>query len=215
MSKFTIVANGEIFSPSIALPFDEKIIAADGGARHCLALGLSPQIVIGDFDSLSDAEVDQLQANGAKFIRHPADKDETDLELALDQALKLGATEVTLYGLLGGRWDMSIANLLLLAAPRFAGIRFHLRAGDTEAFILRGGQTLELRGQPGTTVSVIPLSAKVSGLSYDGLQWPLEEANLPFGSPRGVSNLLIQENATIRVAKGVLLVFLIKKLEVL
>ncbi|HBX70535.1 MAG TPA: thiamine diphosphokinase [Chloroflexi bacterium] len=211
MNQISIFANGEISLSEISQPLEGMIIAADGGARHCLRLGFIPQVVIGDFDSLSEADAAILQASGTEFIHYPADKDETDLELALDYAVKQGAQAITLYGLLGGRWDMSFANLLLLAAPRFAGIRFCVISGDTEAYILRGGETLEINGQPGNTVSAIPLSADVCGLTYTGLRWPLENAVLSFGTPRGVSNVLNREIAKISLENGLLLVMLIAK----
>jgi thiamine pyrophosphokinase len=201
-----IFANGELPETEIALPPEAVVIAADGGARHCLRLGITPQAVIGDFDSLTPQETADLEARGARLLRYPADKDETDLELALDYALRHGAREITLYALLGGRWDMSFANLLLLAAPRYAGLRLRVCAGETAVRLLRGGETLTLRGQPGETVSLVPLS-DLHGLTYRGLKWPLQNADLPFGTPRGVSNLLLGPRAEISLAEGVAAVF--------
>jgi len=209
MSQITVIANGVLLSETINVPENEIIIAADGGARHCLELGITPNVVIGDFDSLTEDEIAHLENKHVELIRHPVDKDETDLELALNKAVELGATQITLYGLLGGRWDMSFANMLLLALPRFAGICFQVIGGKTEAFILRGSETLELQGQRGDTVSVIPLSQTIHGLTYDGLQWPLENATLDFGSPRGVSNTIKNYTAHIHLEDGLLLVFLI------
>ncbi len=206
MSNVVIFANGEISAP-IQVPASSLVIAADGGARHCLALGIWPQVVIGDFDSLTPAQSEALAAAHAELIRRPSEKDETDLELALDLAVQRGAGDITLYGLLGGRWDMSAANLLLLASPRFAGVRLRLVADRMEAFILRGGETLPLRGRPGDTVSVLPLSNAAWGVTYHGLRWPLENACLSFGSPRGVSNVLQNDSGQIALREGVLLVF--------
>ena len=214
----TIFANGKINSPDIDLAPNTMVIAADGGGRHCLRLGITPQVVIGDFDSLTEDESRRLEAGGAQLIRHPADKDETDLELALDYAQKYyaqkycaqksGTTQITLYGLLGGRWDLSFANVLLLASERYAQIDFRIIAGDTEMRILRGGETLKISGQPGDTVSAIPLGGPVQGLTYQGLKWPLENTSLPFGTPRGVSNTLVDQHATIALKEGLLLIVL-------
>ena len=209
MRQITVIANGVIFSEAITIPENEMVIAADGGTRHCFKLGITPDVVIGDFDSLSKEEISTLEKKHIEIIRHPVDKDETDLELALHKALELGATRITLYGLLGGRWDMSFANLLLLAMPHFAGIRFRVVAGKTEAFILRSGETLELQGESEDTVSVVPLNQRIHGLTYDGLQWPLEGATLDFGTPRGVSNRFVNSPAHIHLDDGLLLVFLI------
>jgi thiamine pyrophosphokinase len=209
LSKATIFANGEITADSISLTDDEMVIAADGGARHCLNLEITPQVVIGDFDSLTEEETAILATKGAELIRYPPEKDETDLELALDYALETGASEITLYGLLGGRWDMTFANLLLLAASRYAGIEFHIKARGTTAYIVRGGETIELRAKPGTTVSIIPLDGPARGITYRGLQWPLEDATLPFGTPRGVSNVMVKKAAEILLREGTVAVFVI------
>ena len=208
--QVSIFANGEIAADtSFTLPPDAFIIAADGGARHCLKLGLNPHVVIGDFDSLTNAEIETLSSSNAELLRYPTAKDETDLELALDHALKLGASKIALYGLLGGRWDMTFANLLLLAAPQYAKIQFRIFDGSTTAYILRGGETLELNDQQGATVSAIPLSGSAHGITYQGLRWSLEDATLPFGTPRGVSNQVTEPEAQISLEQGILLIFVI------
>ncbi len=211
LSNVIIVANGEVSASEIPLPPDTTLIAADGGARHCLSLGLTPHVVIGDFDSLQETELAQLVQGGARLVRHSADKDETDLELALDFALQSGGREVTLYGLLGKRWDMSFANLHLLASPRFHALRFRVLEGCTEIFILRGGNSLTIHGTPGETVSVIPLTPEARGITYQGLEWPLEDATLPFGAPRGVSNKLASGEATISLREGIVLVVVLHR----
>lgn len=204
--EYIIFANGTLPKAQISLPVDAQVVAADGGARHCLQLGIVPQIVIGDFDSLTEDETKQLKIAGSVFIRHPADKDQTDLELALDFVVDRGADEIRLYGLLGGRWDMSFANIHLLASPRYTGVRFHIIAADANLYILRAGETLALTGDVGDTVSVIPCTNQISGLNYAGLAWHLENACLAFGSPRGVSNRLINEEAHIKLDEGVALI---------
>ena len=103
---------------------------------------------------------------------------------------------------------MSISNILLLASPAYQAVNFHIIDDNLDIFILRGGSSLTIHGNPGDTVSVIPLSPQPTGISYTGLVWPLENASLPFGSPRGVSNHLIKENATISLNSGVILVCL-------
>jgi thiamine pyrophosphokinase len=205
--EFCIIANGELPCSGLRLPEDAFIIAADGGGRHCLRLGLKPKVVIGDFDSLSTAEIAALEKTGAELLRYPADKDQTDLELALELALARGAQRVKLYGLLGGRWDMSFANLLLLAAPRYDPLQLSVLSAANEIHILRGGESLALSGALGDTISAIPVHGPASGLSYQGMQWPLENADLPAGTPRGVSNRLTAPQAQVRLEQGRLLLF--------
>ena len=213
MNKITIFANGDFPSTDISIPPNEMILAADGGARHCMKIGITPHVVIGDFDSLSDEEIATLEAAGVQLIRHPVDKDETDLELALDYAVKRGATELTLYGLLGGRWDMTFANILLLASPSYAHLFFRIINGNTIAYFLHGGETIKLHAQPGALVSAIPLISPARGITYQGLQWPMEKATLPWGTPRGVSNRMISTRAQISLEEGLLLVFVIDSVD--
>jgi thiamine pyrophosphokinase len=202
----TIFANGEMTYRHVNLKMHTKIIAADGGAHHCLNLEIIPQVVIGDFDSLTPEELRSLENAGAQLIRYPVFKNETDLELALIYAIEHGATEITLFGLLGGRWDMSFANILLLASPRFEGIQFRVIHGNFEMFILRGGETLTLTGNPDDSVSVIPLGTHAEGITYTGLEWGLTKESLSFGSPKGVSNRIVNREAQINLDSGVLLV---------
>lgn len=203
-----IFANGEMKGLPAGWPGrqgGDLLIAADGGARHCRALGLRPDVVIGDFDSLGEAEVNQLQAAGAILIRHPARKDETDLELAFRHAQEAGAKEVIVFGALGARWDMTLANVLLAAQEDYAEMQVRLVDGRQEMTLLRGGQTLRLQGQRGDTVSLLPLTPRAEGITTQGLEYPLQEGTLPFGSPRGVSNTLLGEEAEVSLRGGLLL----------
>jgi thiamine pyrophosphokinase len=202
----TIFANGEITCSHIDLALHTNIIAADGGAHHCLNMGIVPKVVIGDFDSLTAEELNTLEDAGSQLVRYSVNKDETDLELALIYAVEEDATEITLFGLLGGRWDMSFANMLILASPRFKGIHFRVIHGNYEMYILRAGETLTIDGTPGDRVSVIPLGTHAEGITYTGLEWGLQRETMFFGSPRGVSNRMLNGKANITLDSGLLLV---------
>jgi thiamine pyrophosphokinase len=203
-SHILLFANGNF--ELAQLPPHDLIIAADGGARHVQRLGRIPHEIIGDLDSLSEDEISAFKAAGSRVHRFPPEKDETDLQLALDYAVRHGAQRITCYGLFGGRWDMTFANLLLLADPRYAGVELQIEAGDTCMYILRGGETRLLVGSSGDIVSVIPLDGPALGLTYTGLAWPLKNADLPFGSPRGVSNTIKSDSASVSLRVGVILI---------
>jgi thiamine pyrophosphokinase len=183
----------------------DLLIAADGGARHCVSLGLTPDHVIGDFDSLAQAELEELRNMGVTVHQHPARKDFTDLELALRLARDLGADEMLIIGGLGARWDQTLANLLLPAAEAFASAHIRLLDGAQEVFLLRAGEMVEVRGNPGDTVSLVPLGGDAHGVTTAGLEYPLSSETLLFGATRGVSNLLLGESASVYLAKGLLL----------
>jgi len=184
----------------------DRIIAADGGARHALSLGLTPHTVVGDMDSLDAGVREQLGQQECRLVLHPAEKDETDLELALLLAVEEGATEVVLLGALGGRLDQLLANVLLLTLPELAGVSVKLADGEQETFVIHGGNQTTVEGQVGNTLSLIPLNGDASGVYTQGLKWPLSGDTLFAGPARGVSNVVVSLPVRIRVEKGLLLV---------
>jgi thiamine pyrophosphokinase len=183
---------------------DRLLIAADGGARHALHLGLTPHLVIGDFDSLTEDELDRLRTLDAELCRYPAHKDETDLELALLLAVERGANPIRVIGGIGDRLDQTLANVYLLALPQLRDHDVRLVSGKQTAWLAYPGETL-IRGQPGDTLSLLPLGGPVEGIRTDGLEYPLRGETLAFGPARGISNVLQQTTASIRLDRGTLL----------
>lgn len=202
-----IIAN----SPDLDIgPYDAQIraadllIAADGGALPLLHAGRLPRLVIGDMDSLDAASLAALARQGVELRRYPRDKDETDLELALLYAIGAGATTLDVLGALGGRWDHTLANVALLALPELLGARVRLLADRQTLFLVR--DTAMLEGQIGDTVSLLPLSGAVRGITTEGLRYPLHEATLSFERARGVSNVLLDPPGRVSLREGLLLV---------
>jgi thiamine pyrophosphokinase len=183
----------------------DHLIGADGGTRHILALNLMPNAVVGDLDSIEPETVAELIAMGVDVERYPVAKDQTDLELAIERGLCSGADEILLLGALGGRLDQTLANLLILAQRNWP-VPLQLAEGNELAQVLRSGESLTLHAAPGSTVSAIPLSAVVTGITYAGLEYPLQDATLTIGSTRGVSNVVASSPATVTIKDGVLLV---------
>lgn len=175
-------------------------IAADGGARNArLHLELAPHVLIGDLDSL-DPETAAWLPEAVECLRFPTSKDQTDLELAVDLAAARGAEEVAILGALGGRIDQMLGNILLLArAPR---VRLADHAADL--WLVRGETAIA--GRTGDTVSLIPLSPAAEGIETEGLLYPLRGETLRLGSTRGISNELVDPEARVRLARGLLLV---------
>lgn len=184
---------------------DDLLIAADGGVRHILAIGRAPNLLVGDLDSVDAATVESLRASGVVVEQHPRAKDETDLELAIVRALREGAGEVILVGVAGGRLDQTLANILILAQREWP-VPLWLVEGGQRATLLRGPCRMSLFGRPGDTVSAIPLSATVTGITYTGLAYPLVDAALSLGSTRGISNELAGTTAEVAIESGLLLV---------
>jgi thiamine pyrophosphokinase len=198
-----VVAGGPLPAASRPLPSEATVVAADGGVDHALALGLRVDLAVGDFDSVSAAGLDAVEAAGARVERHPAEKDATDLELALDAAAALEPRRLVVVGVAGGRLDHLLAGLLLLGAERYARLELDAIAGDALAHVIRGERALA--GEPGELVSLLPLGGDAVGVTTEGLRYPLVGETLAAGSSRGVSNEFGAARAQVRVARGVVL----------
>jgi thiamine pyrophosphokinase len=202
-----IVANGPGFDPEplrAHIEAADLLIAADGGGNALFAAGLTPHVVVGDLDSLAPAALAALAAAGAAILRHPTEKDETDLELALLLAVERGATVVDVLGAMGGRWDQTLSNVALLALPELAGRRVRLLDAGQEAYLARGATPIP--GERGETVSLLPVGGPARGITTQGLYYPLEAAELRFERSRGVSNVIVEPPAHVTVREGLLLV---------
>jgi thiamine pyrophosphokinase len=208
MKRAMIFANGKMETrPSIiaSINSSDLIIAANGGTQHCKSLKITPNVIIGDFDSMTSVDTSSYQQAGVEMIQYPTHKDETDLELALLYALNHAATHVHIIGALGNRWDMTVANILLGVQLRFSQLSIRLLDGQDELAILRGEDQLDIIDRPGDTISLIPLGGDVRGITTHGLVYPLADETLYFGSSRGVSNIIISDQARVIIKVGILL----------
>lgn len=205
-TRAVIFANGELADGAAVqrwLRPDDFLIAADGGLHHLRALGLQPHLVIGDLDSLSADEVAALQGTGVQIERHPAEKDETDLELAIQYALQQGFKQMRVVAALGGRLDQTLANLALLEMPGLEGVDIRLDDGREEILIIRDQAVVE--GQPGDTVSLLAMNECTKGIVTSGLKYALNHETLCPNRTRGISNEMTGERAEIRLLTGRLL----------
>ena len=210
--KALIVADGDVPSRAavdalLGSTPPDIVVAADGGALKAVALGWRPTVVVGDADSLSATDVERMRADGAEVIVHPTDKDESDTELALREALSRGATDVVVIGAFGGtRLEHTIANLLLLTLPELDGRDVRLADGASEVRVVRDGQVLMLEGAVGDFVSLFPLAPIVDGVTTGGLEFALTNESLHQGPARGLSNVMSADRATVTARTGPLLV---------
>ena len=183
---------------------DAHILCADGGALNALKFGCHPQTIIGDLDSLSPRQVARFRAAGARVLRFPPEKDETDLELALRWSVDQGARAIFVFGALGGRFDQTLANVCLLSLPALQTVYAELVDGEQQIRLLRPGQH-RITGRRGDTVSLIPQGGAASGISTRGLKYPLREESLSFGPARGISNVMLGDSASLDLQSGMLL----------
>lgn len=208
-ARAIIIANGHLPNPVKArqrIHPGDQLICADGGTHHAQLMGLTPDIVVGDLDSLTPGLRTELEAAGVRFEVYPTHKDETDLELALRLAIAGGANEIEILGMLGGRLDQSLANLLLLARPEWASAWVRVTEGNQTAWPVRGGQQTTIQGKRGDLLSLVPLSPQVTGVTLEGVEWPLYRAVLRFGSTLTISNTLTAPTAHLKIEEGLVLV---------
>ncbi|MDP9334864.1 MAG: thiamine diphosphokinase [Actinomycetota bacterium] len=204
-----VLAGGDPVAPSLRtlLPDEAVVVAADSGLHQADLLGLRVDYVIGDLDSADPAAVARARAAGAVVERHPVDKDATDLELALDAARDRGARRITVVGGAGGRLDHFLANVALLASPRFADLEIDARLGDAYVVVAQGGRLpYVITGAAGSLVTLIPGGDDACGITTVGLQYPLHGETLRRGTTRGVSNVLVGEEGSVVLDQGTLLV---------
>lgn len=179
------------------------VIAADSGVVTAQRLGLRVDLAVGDFDSVPAAALDAAVAAGAAVERHPVAKDRTDLELALDAAVAMGARRVIVIGGDGGRFDHVLANALVLASPAYAGLEVEAHLGVGRVHVVRRRATL--RGAPGELVTLLAVHGPALGVTTEGLRYPLHGETLHPGSTRGVSNRFVTPDAAVSLTSGVLL----------
>ncbi len=181
------------------------VIASDGGCAKGLELGLRIDEVVGDLDSISESDRARLMDAGSPVVHvFPRDKNATDLELAIDHALRRKPKRIVLFGALGNRIDQTIANLHLLERGPTSGVSIHLAAGRETLFAVDGDVTIDA-ARIGDRISLIPVSA-TARVSTEGLRYRLHDETLYRAASRGISNVVAGLPARVRVTEGVLLV---------
>ncbi len=209
MNRVIIFANGDLPDLEKAralLHDDDFIIAADGGTRHALALGKNPNIIIGDLDSAT-FDLRPLTEKGTQVIRFPQDKNETDLELAIQHALTLNPKQVIILAALGGRLDQTLGNIALISSPFFiphSSFLIRLDDGIEEVFFCH--DHVQINGTVGDLVSLIPWQGEVTGVVTTNLKWRLQDETLYPQKTRGISNEMLGETATVQIQSGLLLI---------
>ncbi len=183
----------------------DHVVASDGGAHELLKAERPPDVIVGDLDSLTPDDFKWADALDIPFERHPAEKDETDGELALEKAIAMGATSVMMLGGHGGRMAMFLGNLKLLRACHERDIdAVMIGHGESIRFLTAGGE-LNLAGRTHSILNLLPVDGDAT-VSLHGTKWEAQEVNLRALSARGLSNPIMQDGARVRCHKGRLLV---------
>ncbi len=184
----------------------DTLIAVDGGLRHCLALGVEPDVLIGDLDSAARPEINRLDNSNTQVLRYRAEKDQTDLELALEYAQSENIAHVTLAGLSGGRTDQMLCNWLLLGQSRW---NFSIDIVDDRGcgYLVVADRSRSIAAESGATISLLSLTQMTTGVTTEGLKYPLANADLSLGSSLGISNVVCDSEFRISITRGTLLAY--------
>ncbi|WP_110932717.1 thiamine diphosphokinase [Paenibacillus bouchesdurhonensis] len=184
---------------------DDLIIGADRGALFLVEHGIHPHISVGDFDSITQNELDKVKSVSGEIITcDPVNKDLTDTELAYVIAMDHQATEIVMMGVTGTRLDHTLANIQIM----LRGLQHQIQSAiyDTHNYITLTGSDSIIQERGFTYVSLVPLTPEVTGICLTGFKYPLENATLRMGQSLGISNQLAEQEGTIRIESGLLLI---------
>jgi len=205
-NKTVLFANGDLPLPKhlrAQLNNNDFFIAVDGGLSYITAMKLKPNLIIGDLDSADPELVDRFKAQGVEVRKYPPEKNETDLELALDAALEMKPDIIWIAGALGNRLDQTLGNVFLLTQDKLADVDVRIVDGTRQVFLIR--KSAVIHGSPGQRLSLIPLNGPATGIITKGLKYPLEKETLYPDQSRGISNRLTGSTVTITIQDGLLL----------
>jgi thiamine pyrophosphokinase len=205
--RIIIFANGNLPNLEKARQLirpDDFILCADGGTRHAIALRLTPNVVIGDLDSVTDEERRKMEELGVDVREFSRDKNETDLELAINHALTFNPEAILILAALGGRMDQTLANIALLSNLQLVTCNIKLTDGKEEIFFCR--DQVQVGGRSGDIVSLIPWQGEVTGVFTENLRWHLHHETLYPDKTRGISNEMTSDTATVSITSGLLLI---------
>lgn len=183
----------------------ELIIAVDGGANHLYRLGIMPNYILGDLDSIEDDIREYYEASDVVFKKFPTKKDETDTELSVWLVEEVGLLGIDIYAALGGRIDHELANIQLLYYILDRGMYPRIISEHEEIYILKNDE-MTLKGNIGDIVSILPIRGDARGITLVNMEYSVEELDLKYSVTRGISNVMVAQDAYINVRDGCLLV---------
>lgn len=197
-----VFSGGEPLPSSLSgeIPDDAFLIAADSGLDTALSWGFDVDLLVGDLDSVGEAA---LRTTTAEIEQHPPDKDATDLDLALEAALRHNPDRVVVIGGQGGRFDHLLGTVMLLTSERWRDVDVEWVAARARVRVVRDAATLH--GTRGDILTLLAVGGEAHGVTTTGLQWNLDDTTLEPGATIGVSNLFTSPVATVRLRTGVLL----------
>lgn len=204
-----IVAGGpEILLPDLNEYDGSNVtwVGVDKGVFYLLKRDFIPSIAFGDFDSVSPEELTYIQSNVKELRRYQPEKDETDMELALNWSLKQDPEEIRLFGATGGRLDHMLANVQLLIPPLLQGNLVDIQLFDRHNHLsVKSPGTYKVAKNSKKYISFIPVTMDVANLTLEGFKYPLKNRHISIGSTLCISNELISEYGTFSFSEGIVI----------
>lgn len=204
--RAVIVSGGSMTKPEMIRKYIDKgsiLIACDSGLNYIYTAGLVPDLILGDFDSADTKVLEYYRTMGRETLVFPVRKDSTDTELGIFAAEDKGADDIVLLAATGNRLDHTIANIQILVPLLKKGIRARLIDEHNIAELI--SDRLTINNKKGSYISLLPLTERVKGITTEGLDYPLENADIDMGTSLTVSNVIISDRAQVSVKSGILL----------
>lgn len=209
--KILIIGGGKLPSEDLLrkeYSQSDYIICADKGGEYLLKHNLMPNMLMGDFDSISTDSLNKFAEKKVLIERYPVEKDFTDTELCVMKALEYNPQEIVMLGCTGSRLDHVIGNIGLLNQCLQKGIKAYIKDEHNEIFLI--DKPHNFKGEIGSIISLQAFTEEVQGLSISGVKYPLKDYNLKSWSPYTVSNVILNEEVSIIFEKGILMVIFSK-----
>jgi thiamine pyrophosphokinase len=208
-ARAVIITGGRLGLWALSLISEQDyLIGADRGAQFLIDHGFSPDLALGDFDSVSPEQFKRISdRSGELFACDAVDKDWTDTELAYREAVKRGFKDIVIAGALGTRFDHSLGNVHLLKQAHEQGVSLSLHDENNEIRLCSSSRALQVQENLRYPyISLLPLTDEVTGVTLLGFRYPLDQATLRLGWSLGISNVLDHPPGTISIASGLALV---------
>lgn len=185
------------------------IICADGGINHLIKVNVSPNVLIGDFDSCDFDSLSGLEIlSNTEFNTYNPEKNQTDMHICIDYALEKGFDNIVIFAALGGRVDHELSNIFNLKYILDNGVTGMIVSENNDIYITNS--TITINRKQDCKISLIPVTAEVTGITLKGLYYTLENATIIQGTSLGISNEFISDEAQITVESGCLIVVVSK-----
>lgn len=203
--KCYVIGAGDLTMGELAVTEDDYIIAVDGGLSYCGILNVEPDVIIGDFDSMSEGELQALdvlrQEIPDRIITLPCEKDDTDMLAALKHGLGLGYKDFRIYGGTGGRFDHTLANIQCLLYLKNNDASGYLVDGTGMMFVLQN-EAVHLNKNLEGVLSLFSLDKVAKGVTISNMKYPVENFDISNDFPVGISNEFVGKEAVISVEEG-------------